>query len=176
MIDNKFGFYPDIDLDLDQLREIVLRRVSDASVDLKPHQRLVEHEPYLVELRNRYPFLSTLYNIYLTGAGRDIPVHIDSGRNCALNIPIHNTEDTHTVFYSVEDAGDVTNIEKYVFDFVKSKTQEIYRFTLTQPTVMNTKIPHSVIGHPWHDRIVMSWSVEGNVSYQDLRTKFELKP
>ena len=170
MIDNKFGFYPDLDLDLDKLREISMRRLTDTVPGMKAHQRPVDEEPYLIEVRKRYSFLNKIYNIYKTPATKGISVHIDSGRHCALNIPIENTENTHTVFYEILDDQKTINIPELVYDLVKAKVSEIYRFTLTRPTIINTKIPHSVIGNPYKDRIVMSWSVDSRMTYEDLRS------
>lgn len=171
-MNSQYIFYPNLDLDLSKIKEIVRRRLNDKVLDMASHHRLVHTEPYLVELKNRYPFLSPVYNIYETGPGMNMPPHIDAKRNCTLNIPIENTEGTHTVFYEVENINDVTNIQERVYDVINSKMKEVYRFTLTQPVIMNTKVPHGVLGSIDKTRIIMSWSALPDVTYEELREKY----
>jgi hypothetical protein len=137
--------------------------------DLKTHQRKIENEPYLIELKNKYPFLSPLYNIYTTGAGYITPIHICPGRGCALNIPVIYTEDSHTIFYELR--GDV--IKKYsvprIYEIIESDTVEVYRYTLDRPVIMNTQLPHGVIGGPNGPRTIMSWSIDLAYDYETIK-------
>jgi hypothetical protein len=44
---------------------------------------------------------------------------------------------------------------------------EVYRYTLTKPVIMNTKLPHGVFGGPKLTRIIMSWSIDPE--YEDTK-------
>ena len=172
IMDNKYFFYPNIEFDLDTIKEIVKRRLNDTVPELASHQRPVSSEPYLIELKTKYSFLSPIYNIYVTGPGVNMPTHIDAKRNCTLNIPIQNTENTYTVFYEAEDETDVVNVKERVYDVVNSKLKEIHRFSLLHPVIMNTKIPHGVIGAPDKTRVVMSWSALPDITYTQLLEQY----
>lgn len=168
-MNEKYIFYPNIDLDLDLIQQICIRNMDILYDDLKTHQRKVQNEPYLIELRKKYPFLSQLYNIYTTPAGYITPIHICPSRGCALNIPVIYTEDSHTIFYELK--GDV--IKKYsvprVYEIIESDTVEVYRYTLDRPVIMNTQLPHGVIGGPEKPRTIMSWSIDLKYDYDNVK-------
>ena len=158
-----------MNLDLDKIKEIVMRRQRDSIPGMASHHRMVKDESYLIDLQDRYPFLGSIYNIYTTAAGYKTPIHICPGRSCALNIPISYTEDSSTVFYTIpEDASKQYNKER-IYQVINSRAIEVFRFTLTEPVIMNTLLPHGVFGGPVQDRIIMSWSIDFNYSYQQLR-------
>ena len=158
-----------MDLDLSLIQNICIRNMNKLYDDLKTHQRKVKDEPYLVDLKKKYPFLSELYNIYTTPAGYVTPTHICPNRGCALNIPIIYTEDSHTIFYEL--TGDVvkTYSTPRVYDIIESDTVEVYRYTLDRPVIMNTKLPHGVVGGPKGPRTIMSWSIELNCDYDTVK-------
>jgi hypothetical protein len=160
MIDHRYIFLPDMDLDIDNLKEIVFRNLHILEPNLATHQRYVDKEPYLVELRKKFPFLSKLYNIYPTGPGYVVPIHICPNRGCALNIPIQYTDNSHTVFYEPKDKLEMTYSVPRIYHIIESEMIEVYRYTLIEPVIMNTKLPHGVFGGPKTTRIIMSWSID----------------
>jgi len=160
-------FVPNIELDINKLKEIVFRNLYRLEPNLATHQRYVDKEPYLVELRNQFPFLGNLYNIYNTRWDYVTPVHIDSNRCCALNIPIENVEGSYTVYYKLNTELVSNLIPDRAYNIVKSENTEAFRFTLEQPTIINTKIPHNIIHNTTKaNRIVMSWSID--LPYEEL--------
>ena len=98
--EDKFLFFPKINLDIDQLRDIVFltQFCSDESADAS-HHRTVKNYAYLQSIQDQYPFLSDIYNIYTLPPKKNIPLHVDARRNVAFNIPIKNTEKSKTIFY-----------------------------------------------------------------------------
>lgn len=159
-----------MDLDLDALKKIVYRRRFQKTDNMAAsHHRLVSDEPYLVALRQQYPFLSDLYNIYPTPPNYETPLHICPNRSCALNIPIQYTEDSHTIFYEIGREPDTIYNNERIYHVVNSEATEVFRYTLTQPVIMNTLLPHKVIGGPKTTRIIMSWSIDFSVTYDQLR-------
>lgn len=168
-MNNQYIFYPKMNIDIDKMRLVVMRNLNKPIFGLASHHRKVEDEPYLVEFREQYPFFSEIYNIFPTPAGYKVPIHLDHSRPCALNIPIDYTADSHTIFYDVGDSPSFQRIHERVYDTVTSEATEVFRFTLTQPVIMNTSIPHGVIGGPKRARIILSWSVSMDTSYEELR-------
>lgn len=159
MINEAYIFKPNMVLDILKLKEIVFRNLNRFSPDLKTHQRRVEDEPYLVELKSQYSFLSKLYNIYPTPPGYTVPIHICPDRGCALNIPIQYTDDSYTVFYEPKDDLKMSYSVPRVYNIIESEMIEVYRYTLAEPVIMNTLLPHGVFGGPARTRIIMSWSI-----------------
>jgi hypothetical protein len=154
-------------LDISKLKEIVFRNLHSREPELATHQRYVDKEPYLTQLREKYPFLSKLYNIYPTAPGYAVPIHICPNRGCALNIPIHYTDDSYTVFYEPKEQLEMTYSVPRIYHIIESEMIEVYRYTLTEPVIMNTKLPHGVFGGPKMTRIIMSWSIDPE--YEDLK-------
>ena len=156
-------------LDLDKIKEIVMRRQKVSIPGMATHHRKVEDEPYLLTLKEQYPFLGPLYNIYTTAAGYVTPIHICPGRSCALNIPISYTEDSHTVFYEIPEEVSKQYNKTRIYQVINSAAVEVFRYTLTEPVIMNTLLPHGVFGGQQQERIIMSWSIDFNYSYDQLR-------
>ena len=167
MINNKYIFIPGMDLDINKLKEIVFKNLYSLESELATHQRYVDKEPYLVDIRKKFPFLSKLYNIYPTPPGYTVPIHICPNRGCALNIPIQYTDDSHTVFYEPAGELEMTYNVPRIYHVIDSAMTEVYRYTLTEPVIMNTKLPHGVFGGPAMTRIIMSWSIDSE--YDDLK-------
>lgn len=159
MFNRNFVFIPDMDLDISKLKEIVFRNLDKTEPGLASHQRHVHKEPYLLELQERYSFLSNLYNIYPTLPNQIVPIHICPQRGCALNIPIQYTEDSYTVFYEPKEPMKTSYSVPRIYDIVESEMREVYRYTLDRPVIMNTRIPHGVFGGPKMTRIILSWSI-----------------
>ena len=169
MIDNEYAFTPLIELDLARLKQITLANLNTRVPGLASHQRLVSSDEYLFSLNNKFPFLSNLYNIYETPQRYVTPVHVDSARFCALNIPIINTENSYTVFYKPSDELVSTKITHRAYHLVNSNVTEVFRFTLTSPTLINTKIPHGVLDSGDETRIIISWSISDQYSYEETK-------
>ena len=169
MIDNEYAFTPLIELDLARLKQITLANLNTRVPGLASHQRLVSSDEYLLSLNNKFPFLSNLYNIYEAPQRYVTPVHVDSARFCALNIPIINTENSYTVFYKPSDELVSTKITHRAYHLVNSNVTEVFRFTLTSPTLINTKIPHGVLDSGDETRIIISWSISDQYSYEETK-------
>ncbi len=152
-------FYPKIDLEDIKFEEIINRRLRFRVQGLAMHSRLVEDEKDLIRLRSKYNFLSEIYNIYWTPPNYIVPPHVDLYRKSALNIPISYTEDSHTIFYKAVGETNTTVLTDKNYSQITSNLTEVFRFTLTEPTIINTTIPHSVIGGPKLPRIILSWSI-----------------
>lgn len=167
MINEKYIFIPNIDLDIDKLKRIVFKNLNTFEETLATHQRYVKNEPYLVELKEKYPCLSELYNIYPTPANYTVPIHICPKRGCALNIPIQYTEDSHTVFYEPAEELKMNYNVPRIYHVIESEMIEVYRYTLDRPVIMNTLLPHGVFGGPKMTRIIMSWSIL--TSYEETK-------
>ena len=170
-MNNQYIFCPKIDLDLRAIKKIVYKHLYKPIPGLAIHHRLVKDEPYLLELQKKYSFFSNIYNIYLSPPNAIVPLHICPNRSCALNIPIQYTEDSHTIFYELEEK-DFTYNEEKIYHIVNSTATEVFRYTLTEPVIMNTLLPHSVIGGPKRIRIIMSWSIRFDVTYEELRKQY----
>lgn len=166
MIDERFIFLPNMELNISKLKDIVFRNLYISELGLASHQRLVNKEEYLVDLQNKYTFLSNFYNIYPTPASQIVPIHIDK-RGCALNIPIQYTEDSYTVFYEPKDKLEMTYSIPRIYNIIESEMIEVYRYTLTEPVIMNTKLPHGVFGGPRTTRIILSWSI--STEYEETK-------
>ena len=179
MIRNNFIYELDIDIDLEYISKLVFKNQFKPSLDLisqqdkAKHHRLVSDDEYMVSLKNRYPLLGDYYNIYTLKKGQGIPLHIDAGRCCALNIPIIGTADTDTIFY--ETLGDVQTeySQRYVYNLVKSPVKELFRHTLLRPSLINNSIPHEVINRKQVDRISLSWSFPKPTTFEEARELFK---
>ncbi len=168
-MNNQYIFYPNMELDLDKIKEICMRRKKQSIPGMATHHRLVEDEPYLTSVRDQYPFLSPLYNIYTTAAGYITPVHVCPNRSCALNIPVSYTEDSYTVFYEIPEDKNSQYNKQRIYHVINTKGIEVFRYTLDRPVIMNTLLPHGVFGGPKQERVIMSWSITFDYSYDQLR-------
>jgi hypothetical protein len=82
----------------------------------------------------------------------------------AINIPIKNTEGTYTAFYEYID-GPVQNMEFGRHDIIyryygKANLNEIDRYALSKPVILNTTVPHSVINNTDKDRFALTFRFE----------------
>jgi hypothetical protein len=167
---DKYIFYPKLNFDLDRIKSIVIKHMNLRIPGYATHQRRVCDEPYLLELQKQYTFLSNLYNIYTTPPNYLTPIHICPARGCAINIPISYTEDSHTIFYKIKDTVQTTYIEERIYEVIKEEDAiETFRYTLDRPTLMNTQLPHGVIGGPLRARTIMSWSVNLDSDYETTK-------
>jgi hypothetical protein len=179
MIRNDFIYELDIDIDLGYISKLVFKNQFKPSLHLNSqqdkakHHRLVSDDEYMMSLKKKYPLLGDYYNIYTLLRGQGIPLHIDAGRFCALNIPIQGTEDTDTIFY--ETLGDVQTeySQRYVYNLVQSPVKELFRHTLLRPVLINNSIPHKVINRKQVDRISLSWSFSKPTTFKEAKELFQ---
>jgi hypothetical protein len=173
IIENNLIYFPKIDLDIEKIKEIVFEYqfFSNKSLDASHHRTVSDH-PYLQEIQSRYSFLSGTYNIYTLPGHRNIPLHVDSRRSAAFNIPIKNTENSETIFYEYNEIPNLEYDSKNIFHRIKSEVKEIFRFTLTEPTLINNSVPHMVVNNSPEPRIILSWSIIKELQFKDIRDKF----
>ena len=91
---NNFIAFPNLDIDLNILQQVVRKHIPKPIEGLPSHQRRVQDAPYLQEIFDKYPFLSDRYNIDISPPGYVGPLHIDSERKYkkAEKINIKNTK------------------------------------------------------------------------------------
>lgn len=166
-------YFPKIDLDIEKIKKIVFESqfLSDKNLDAS-HHRTVDSQPYLKEIQSRCLFLSNIYNIYTLPGHRTIPLHIDAQRSAAFNIPIENTENSETIFYEHTENLNLEYDSKNIFYRIKSEVREVFKFTLTKPTLINNSIPHMVINHSPYPRVILSWSINKEFKFTDVRNRF----
>ncbi len=170
---NPYIFCPIIDLDYNELNLIVERQTNMPINDIHTHHRIVEHEPYLRELRQKYPILSGTYNLY----EMVIPLrpHIDIDRQAALNIPIRNSETTVTTFYNNADTEGNYDLPKVLDSFNLSDLTPVYCYRLNSPIIINTKIPHGVRNvSSVNKRTSISWSFLPEVTFEQAVKYFSV--
>jgi hypothetical protein len=169
-MNNDYIFIPTLDLDTELIKDIVKRNINVQVPGMATHHRLIKNESYLEKIKEKYYFLSSVYNIYDTRWDYITPVHIDSNRYCALNIPIENVEGSYTVYYELHNELISNLIPSRAYSTVESEKIEKFRFTLDRPTIINTKIPHNIIhNNTKNNRIIMSWSVNENYTFDDVK-------
>jgi hypothetical protein len=165
MIRNQFVYELNIDLDMEYITNMVMNKQKETVDGRAVHHRLVKDDPYMLSILKQYPLLSPVYNIYPLPAHIGIPLHIDTDRSCALNIPIKGTEDTHTIFYDGENIN-LEYDEKRIYDLVKSPVNEVFRHTLIRPLLINNTTPHEVTNNKNSKRITVSWSFQKGVTFE----------
>lgn len=155
-----------LNLDIQYLKSMIDN--DEQSIGPHKHHRAVKDDPYLTELKNQFPFLSPIFNVYKFSPGRGLPVHIDGARFCAINIPIYNTENASTIFYDIDDNNTQLEYdEQRILHYVKGTVTEVFRFTLTQPTLINNTKPHSVTNNGTDTRIIISWSILKPMTFEE---------
>jgi hypothetical protein len=124
----------------------------------------VDKIPELISLHKLYPFFNDEISIFkVDGKHSDNskwPIHIDSGRRSALNIPLINCDvKSITSFYEKPKLfkNNLVPIEEYHISIVTGDLNIIEEFNLLKPTIINTSTPHSVKNNGTGYRIIMSW-------------------
>jgi hypothetical protein len=173
MINNEFIYQPNIKLDIDYISKLVANKQFQHQKGIAGHQRMVKDDPYMSSIQAKFPFLSTMYNIYTVYGKKNIPMHVDAARDCAFNIPIKGTEESDTIFYKFKDEPLLEYNKERVYNLVKSEVEEVYRFTLLRPTLIDNAIPHEVINRGIATRVIVSWSVKKDYSFTDAKALFE---
>jgi hypothetical protein len=165
MINNNYVHELDLDLDIDYLKT----KIHNVDSENGEFQQLIEEDSYFNNLKLSYPFLSSKFNIYCSLPKSSIPLHVDANRNCALNIPLENTKRSFTVFYKFIEPPILEYNDKFIFNNVRSKVEETFRFTLTKPTLINNAVPHSVINYSSNQRIILSWSILPEYTFDQVK-------
>lgn len=165
MIQNNFIQELNINLDIEYITNLVMNKQNETVNGRPTHHRLVADDPYMTSLKNKYPLLSSVYNIYPLPPYKGIPLHIDRDRSCAFNIPIQGTENTHTIFYKADNII-LEYDDKRIYDLIKSPVTEVFRNTLIRPSLINNTIPHEVTNDKDTMRITLSWSLQKGVTFQ----------
>ena len=173
MINNEYIYQPNIELDIDYIGKLVSNKQFKNQQCLAGHQRLVSDDAYMTSIKKRFPFLSKMYNIYTVYGKGNIPMHVDAARDCAFNIPIKGTEQSDTIFYKYAEDPLLEYNKERVYNLVKSNVEEVFRFTLLRPTLIDNAIPHEVINHGFATRLILSWSVNKEYSFEDAKALFE---
>lgn len=173
MIENNYIFEINFKYDLKIIQLIALKNQFKRCPELALHQRHVSEEPYFVLIKKDFPFLSDIYNIYTIPGKGNIPMHVDSARNCAFNIPIKNTHESDTIFYKFNKNLSLKYDQDRVYDLVESDVEEVFRFTLIRPTLIDNSVPHEMINRSESPRIIMSWSVSKEYSFEDAKAFFK---
>jgi hypothetical protein len=177
-------------LDIEFFQNIAKTVVTDKWLSLSDPEALkkftdttpvsVSDYPYLIEVKRKYPSLSNQIKFMKSTAG-SWPVHTDNHRQCAINIPISNTKNTITRFYtggtpvaSIEaEFGNTHNVWysndylTYIIDAIKD-----FDHVLQIPTLVNTTHPHGIINSGIDPRIICSWAF--TVSYEDARKELNV--
>jgi hypothetical protein len=166
MIRNEFIYELDINLDMEYITDLVIKKQNKSIKGKASFQRIVKDDPYMLLLLNQYPLLSDFYNIYPLMPYCEIPLHIDASRNCAFNIPIQGTENTYTIFCETVGPIKLEYNEQKIYNLVKSPIKEVFRNTLTRPLLINNTIPHKVINEKDSVRLTLSWSLLPNITFQ----------
>jgi hypothetical protein len=173
---DQFIYETKIKLDYNYLKSLALIptdlavRYNNSKIE---HHRLVEKDQYMTSIRHKLPFLSAKYNVYKTSEMRPIPLHIDAERNAAFNIPILNTEKSSTIFYEKSEELELEYVPDRLYNLVKSKINEVFRFTLLTPTVINNSVPHKVVTRSMEPRIIISWSISKEYSFFEAVEMFK---
>lgn len=122
---------------------------------------------YTKQIKEQFVFLSPVFNVYKSIPNLVGPIHIDSHRSAALNIPIYGTENSSTIFYKHMSNLDMIYNPLQFYHLIRSQVDECFRFTLSRPTFINTTYPHSVINGPT-PRAILSWSVNPEYTFEDI--------
>ena len=172
MIDNQYIHELDIDLDMEYLTDLVQRMQFVSTPGMAAHHRIVADDPYMQSIRDQIPILANLYNIYTIKPNGNIPLHIDTGRSAAFNIPISGTRHSDTIFYNYIEPMQLENTIANIYDKVTSTVEESFRFTLLRPVLIDNTGPHEVINNGASNRISISWSFCAGVTFAQAKKAF----
>lgn len=124
----------------------------------------IDKIPELILLHKHYPFFNREISIFKVDGqhsdNNNWPIHIDSGRRSALNIPLLNCNaKSITSFYEepILFKNNLVPIEEYHISIVTGTLNIVEEFSLLKPTLINTAMPHSVKNNGTGYRIIMSW-------------------
>ncbi len=174
IINEKYVFDPQIEIDQATMEEIVRRQANNIDPNSPiHHHRWVKDEPYLISIREKYPFLSEIYSLYVFPAGLQVEIHTDSKRSTVLNIPVLNLENTITTFYKVidEEYQPFNKQSKILMEYDSKAVVPDYSYTMLKPLILNASIPHSISVNGNLPRTIISWGMKKN--YQEAMEFFK---
>ena len=149
-------------------------------LSLSPNNYYNVHDlPVLDCLHSTYPFFNSEVSFFSVDGSSNItnkwPIHIDSGRRSALNIPLLNCDMQSTTYFFSEPEPFRNRIEP-IHDFhisaVHGSLNLVDQFSLIVPTVINTSIPHTVHNYGIGKRIIFSWG--SMLSFSELLYKLNV--
>jgi hypothetical protein len=166
-----------IKIDLEYIKNLSMEQIVSSVPDgLLSHQRYVKDDQYLSEIQRKYPILGNIYNIYYLKHNSIIPPHIDSDRAVALNFPVKGTSGTSTIFYRTNNLNTEYK-SRFVYNSINSTDlTEDFRFCLDRPTLINTGYIHSVENWNQKSRVVMSWSIQSQYTFEEAVEFFTRYP
>lgn len=175
MISNQYVHeLPDSVINLPYVRNLALSQLEKELVHEGYTRINVNSDPYLSQVKRQFPFLTDWFNVYHMGPRGGTPVHIDAHRSAAFNIPIEGCDSTSSVVYYGPAPG--TELEKWYKENerhyrVSSEIVEMYRFSMTVPTLVKNNIPHSVErSNGKSRRVIASWGTHG--SFEECKLAF----
>jgi hypothetical protein len=129
-----------------------------------------DNDKIVVQFESKYEWLGNRFNIYQLKKG-SWPIHVDLGRNCSLNIPVKNCNETKiTRFYKgsynfgtvLDNFSDTTPKVKLesnnIIGFVTNNLDVDFEHVLTVPTIIRNDLPHDVINYNNDIRVIVSWT------------------
>tara|TARA_B100001057_G_scaffold453182_1_gene497782 strand:+ start:3349 stop:3849 length:501 start_codon:yes stop_codon:yes gene_type:complete len=161
-MDNVVFPMPDM-FDIEKISEIAYRNLEAPN-----HQRTVDNEPYMYKLREQYPWLGYAYHVYKPL--KEMPLHVDSSRTCCINIPVKCDNSETIVYEYVNERMGAYDEKRKMYNISEEDVKEIYRFTLTEPVLFNTSLPHKVEVTGTDRRISISWNVTG--TFNEIKNKY----
>lgn len=169
MIDNNFVFETNLELDKEYLIKLTQRYTRG---DLKEHQRYVDKDPYLKSIRDKFPILSPVWNLYDLIPNKELSPHIDAKRQAAFNIPLIGGELSETCFFKANEDVQKTYDDVKIVYWVNENITPEFKFTLTRPSIIDNSVPHSVVNGPSR-RLIISWSLIDGISFEDAKEFFK---
>lgn len=191
MYDSRFVFRAPIEIDCNIITDIYKNEVP---ADIMPVYRYdISRSPYLVSIADKYSWLSTTLDFFITVAGGFIPIHFDSDgsdafRACNLNLPIQNTSDSITSWHEMPETTewiypwiDTTSMpfQGGASIFPKSASIKdiapitLFSFVCNEPVIFNAKLPHSVKNKGFNRRVIASWHTKFK-NYDEAKTFFAI--
>lgn len=163
-----------LDIDVEHLVSISddEKMIDTSIITPDKRHRLVNADEYLSKIFKKYDCLSPLYNIIRLKPLQYIPIHVDNKRNCAINIPLKNCENSVTIFYKPKSDMIISPDADDRLHYITSSLDESFRFVLDRPILFNTSIPHTAINLGTEDRIIFSWSIHKEYTYEDALNIF----
>lgn len=166
-------------LDIDYMKQLCFQTMTDEwiaaddSYALKHYTDFitidVESDEYLKSIRDKFPKLFPYIKIMKMDKGR-WPAHIDTMRQCAINIPAQNCDETKITRFGKNGKVVESLVTKFgnieqewtsheYITFVEEQEMD-FEFSMLVPTLINTKTPHQVINFADTTRVILSWSYD----------------
>lgn len=190
MYDTRFAFAPLIDIDCSVITEIYKNEVP---ADAMPVFRYdISRSPYLTGIAKQYPWLAQTLDFFIIVAGGFISIHYDSAdddeyRAAVLNLPVLNTEQTHTSWHEMPEGTEWVDPwpgnGKFIYTGGKAIWAKaasvvgppvtLFSTTTAEPIIFNAKFPHSVKNKGFNRRVIASWHTKFK-NYDEAKTFFSV--